>query len=103
MPAITGTTFPLHVSLPGAQLFRAVAAVLWGFMGTRGPAEVLLPQSYFIMGSTLAFILTLFHPLLRWLEGLNSGGEPAPPSRRRRDAINLGALLMFLGALNRRQ
>jgi hypothetical protein len=58
-----------------------VVAVLWGFMGTRGPAEVWLPQSYFIMGGTLAFIITLFHPLLRALEGLNSGGESAPSRR----------------------
>ncbi len=85
----------------GALLMFAgsVVAVLWGFMGTRGPAEVLLPQAYFIMGGTLAFILMLFHPLLRALEGLNSGGGPADISRRRRDGINLGALLMFVGAL----
>lgn len=85
----------------GALLMFAgsIVAVLWGFMGTRWPAEVLLPQAYFIMGGTLAFILTLFHPLLRWLEGLTSGGEPADFSRRRRDGINLGALLMFVGAL----
>jgi hypothetical protein len=85
----------------GALLMFAgcVVAVLWGFMGTRGPAEVLLPQSYFIMGGTLAFLLTLFHPLLRSLEGLTSGGEPAALSQRRRDGINLGALLMFVGAL----
>lgn len=75
-----------------------VVAVLWGFMGTRGPAEVALPQSYFIMGGTLAFVLTFLHPLLRWLEGLTTGG-PATDSRRRRDGINLGALLMFVGAL----
>jgi hypothetical protein len=85
----------------GALLMFAgsVVAVLWGLMGTRGPAEVLLPQAYFIMGGTLAFILTLFHPLLRALEGLTSGGEPAALPRRRRDGINLGALLMFVGAL----
>jgi hypothetical protein len=85
----------------GALLMFAgsVVAVLWGFMGTRWPAEVLLPQAYFIMGGTLAFLLTLFHPLLRWLEGLTSGGGPADIPRRRRDGINLGALLMFVGAL----
>ncbi|HWS87625.1 MAG TPA: hypothetical protein VN282_11715 [Pyrinomonadaceae bacterium] len=84
----------------GALLMFAgsIVAVLWGFMGTRGPVEVLLPQSYFIMGGTLAFLLTLFHPLLRWLEGLTSAGEPADISRRR-DGINLGAILMFVGAL----
>src|SRR5215212_6420776 len=78
----------------------AVAAVLWGFSGTRGPAEVLMPQAYFILGGTLAFLLTLFHPLLRSLETLSSG-EAATPARsaRRRDGINLGALLMFVGAL----
>src|SRR5687768_7624812 len=85
----------------GALLMFAgcVVATLWGFMGTRGPAEALLPQSYFIMGGTLFFLLTLFHPLLRSLERLASGGEPASYPRGRRDGINLGALLMFIGAL----
>ncbi len=68
-----------------------VVAVLWDFMGTRGPAEVALPQSYFIMGGTLAFVLTFLHPLLRWLEGLTTGG-PAADSRRRGDGINLGCV-----------
>ena len=96
-----GTLPPQKEIATGALLMFAgsIVAVLWGFMGTRWPAEVLLPQSYFIMGGTLAFLLTLFHPLLRWLEGLTSGGEPADFSRRRRDGINLGALLMFVGAL----
>jgi len=78
----------------------AVVAVLWGFTGARGPADAMLPQAYFIMGGTLAFLLTLFHPLFRSLERLFSG-ETAAPSRsaRRRDGINLGALLMFVGAL----
>ena len=74
----------------GALLMFAgsVVAVLWGLMGTRGPAEVLLPQAYFIMGGALAFILTLFHPLLRALEGLTSGGGPeALPRRRRRERL----------------
>jgi len=85
----------------GALLMFAgsVVAVLWGFMGTRGPAEALLPQAYFIMGGTLAFLLTLFHPLLRWLEGLTSGVQPAAAPRGRRAGIDLGALLMFVGAL----
>ena len=85
----------------GALLMFAgsVVAMLWGFMGTRGSAEVLLPQSYFILGGTLAFLLTLFHPLLRSLEKLTSGGEVTAYTQRRRDGINLGALLMFVGAL----
>jgi hypothetical protein len=85
----------------GALLMFAgcVVAVLWGFMGTRGPAEVVLPQAYFILGGTLAFLLTLFHPLLRSLEKLTTGGEAAVYTQRRRDGINLGAILMFVGAL----
>ncbi|HLM56168.1 MAG TPA: hypothetical protein VK422_08545 [Pyrinomonadaceae bacterium] len=85
----------------GALLMFAgsVVAVLWGFVGARGPAEVLLPQAYFILGGTLAFLLTLFHPLLRSLERLFSGGGPSPHLQGRRDGINLGALLMFVGAL----
>ena len=85
----------------GALLMFAgsVVALLWGFMGTRGPAEALLPQAYFILGGTLAFLLTLFHPLLRSLQRLFSGGETSPDTSGRRDGINLGALLMFVGAL----
>jgi hypothetical protein len=85
----------------GALLMFAgsVVALLWGFMGTRGPAETLLPQAYFILGGTLAFLLTLFHPLLGSLEKLTTGGEAAAYTQRRRDGINLGALLMFVGAL----
>ena len=85
----------------GALLMFAgcVVAVLWGFMGTRVPAEALLPQAYFIMGGTLAFLLTLFHPLLRSLEKLSAGGESTPYTQAKRDGINLGALLMFVGAL----
>lgn len=85
----------------GALLMFAgsVVALLWGFMGSRGPAEVLLPQAYFIMGGTLAFLLTLFHPLLRSLQKLFSGGGTSPDTSGGRDGINLGALLMFVGAL----
>ena len=85
----------------GALLMFAgcVVAVFWGFMGLRWRPEVALPQAYFVMGVTLAFILTLFHPLLGALERLFSGGEASPHTRRRRDGINLGALLLFVGAL----
>ena len=85
----------------GACLMFAggVAAVLWGFTGTYRPPEVLLPQAYFLLGLALVFLLTLFHPLLRSLERLFSGGEPAADTARRRDGINLGALLMFAGTL----
>ena len=97
-----GWSLPAQKDLAtGALLMFAgsVVAVLWGFMGTRGSAEVLLPQAYFILGGTLAFLLTLFHPLLRSLEKLFSSGGASPYTRGRRDGINLGALLMFVGAL----
>jgi hypothetical protein len=77
----------------------AVFAVFWGLLWSRGPAEVALPQTFFILGGTLAFILTLCHPLLGALERLLSGGVPANYTQRRRDGINLGALLMFVGEL----
>jgi hypothetical protein len=77
----------------------AVFAVFWGLIWSRGPAEVALPQTFFILGCTLAFILTLFHPLLGALERLSSGGVPANYTQRRRDGVNLGALLMFVGQL----
>lgn len=77
----------------------AVVAVLWGLFWSRGPAEVALPQTFFILGGTLAFILTLFHPLLGALERLSSGGAASAYTQRRRDGVNLGALLMFVSEL----
>jgi hypothetical protein len=77
----------------------AVVAVFWGLFWSRGPAEVALPQTFFILGGTLAFILTLLHPLLGALERLSSGGAAPAYTQRRRDGVNLGALLMFLGEL----
>jgi hypothetical protein len=77
----------------------AVFAVFWGLLWSRGPAEVALPQTFFILGATLAFTLTLFHPLLGALERLASGGEQSSYTQRRRDGVNLGALLMFVGEL----
>lgn len=100
--AADGARLPAQKDITtGALLMFAGGAVaaLWGFAGTRGPAEVLLPQSYFILGLTLVFLLTLFHPLLRGLEGTFSGAGAAPHTPRRRDGINLGALLMFAGTL----
>jgi hypothetical protein len=86
----------------GALLMFAggVASVVWGLAGARWPAEVLLPQVYFVLGLALVFVLTLFHPLLGTLERLFSGGaEAAPRAPRQRDGINLGAVLMFAGTL----
>jgi hypothetical protein len=77
----------------------AVFAVFWGLLWSRGPAEVALPQTFFILGGTLAFILTLFHPLLGALERLSSGGGTSPHTQRRRDGVNRGALLIFVGEL----
>ena len=99
---------PGGVSLPaqkevatGALLMFAgcVVAVFWGFMGLRWRPEIALPQAYFVMGGTLAFILTLFRPLLGALERLFSDVGPQARARRRPDGIDLGALLMFVGAL----
>jgi hypothetical protein len=75
----------------------AVVAILWGMLSSRWPGEGALPQTYFILGGTLAFVLTLFHPMLERL--LPGDGEPSTRARRRRDGVNLGALLMFLGTL----
>ena len=85
----------------GAALMFAggVVSVLWGHLGSGWPAGVLLPQVYFVLGLSLVFLLTLFHPLLRALEKLVSGGESSPSAPRRRDGFNLGALLMFAGTL----
>ena len=97
-----GASLPAQKDIAtGALMMFAgcVVAVFWGFMGLRWRPEVALPQAYFVMGGTLAFILTLFHPLLGAFEKLFSGGGPSPHTRRRRDGINLGALLLFVGAL----
>ena len=90
-----------EIATGAAMMFAGcVVAVFWGFMEMRWRPEIALPQAYFVMGATLAFILTLFHPLLGALERLFSGGRTPPPqARARRGGIDLGALLMFVGAL----
>jgi hypothetical protein len=89
-----------HISLGALLMFAGTAAaLLWGFLMPHMPPDRVLPQTYFILGVTLVFILTLFHPLLGALQRLFSDGDAAPTHPRRRDGINLGALLMFLVAL----
>jgi hypothetical protein len=101
--AAGGPQLPAQKDISTGALFMfagGVASVLWSLIGTRWPAEVLLPQVYFVLGLALVFVLTLFHPLLGALERLFSGGAGAAPrAPRQRDGINLGAVLMFAGTL----
>jgi hypothetical protein len=89
-----------YISLGAALMFAGtVPALLWGLLEPSRPPDLVLPQAYFLLGTTLVFILTLFHPLLGALQKLFSDGDAPPVHPRRRDGINLGALLMFLAAL----
>lgn len=88
------------ISLGAALMFAgSIAANFWGFIEPHTPLDLILTQTYFILGGALVFILTLFHPLLGALQKLFSGVERKPGTSKRRDGINLGALLMFLGSL----
>jgi hypothetical protein len=84
----------------GLMFIGGIVAVLWGFIIGKGPLDVLLPQAFFILGFTLAFILLFFNPLVRTLRKLFSGSEEKPYDlSRQQTGINLGAILMFIGAL----
>lgn len=84
----------------GLMFIGGIVAVLWGFIIGTGPLDVLLPQAFFILGFTLAFILLFFNPLVRTLHKLFSGSEEKPQDlSRQQTGINLGAILMFIGTL----
>lgn len=84
----------------GLMFIGGIVAVLWGFMIGTGPLDVLLPQAFFILGGTLAFILLFFNPLVRTLHKLFSGKEQKPNELSgQQTGINLGAILMFIGTL----
>ena len=91
------------MSLGAGLVFAGgVVSILRGMMEPQWPAEIVLPQAYLILGFTLAFVLTLFHPFasaLRRHFSDESGAEGEAAERGRRDGVNLGALLMFLGTL----
>ena len=84
----------------GLMFIGGIVAVLWGFIFGKGPLDVLLPQAFFILGFTLAFVLLFFNPLVRTLHKLFSGSEAKPHDlSRQQTGINLGAILMFIGIL----
>ena len=84
----------------GLMFIGGIVAVLWGFIIGKGPLDVLLPQAFFILGFTLAFVLLFFNPLVRTLHKLFSGSEEEPHDlSRQQTGINLGAILMFIGTL----
>jgi hypothetical protein len=84
----------------GLMFSGGIVAVLWGFIIGKGPLDVLLPQAFFILGFTLAFILLLFNPLVRTLHKLFSGSEEKPHDlSRQQTGINLGAILLFIVTL----
>ena len=84
----------------GLMFIGGIVAVLWGFFIGKGPLDVLLPQAFFILGFTLAFILLLLSPLVRTLHKLFSGSEGKPHDlSRQQTGINLGAILLFIVTL----
>lgn len=84
----------------GLMFAGGVVATLWSFFISAWPLDVALPQAFFILGFTLAFVLLFFHPLVRALHKLYADeGEPPLDLSRRQNGINLGAILMFIGAL----
>lgn len=84
----------------GLMFIGGIVAVLWGFIIGTGPLDILLPQAFFILGFTLAFVLLFFHPLVRTLHKLFSESEENPHDlARQQNGINLGAILMFIGTL----
>ncbi len=84
----------------GLMFCGGIVAVVWGFIIGAGPLDAVLPQAFFILGFTLAFVLLFFHPLVGALHKLFGGEEPQPGQRaKQQNGINLGAILMFIGTL----
>ena len=85
----------------GLMFVGGIIALLWSFVIGTGQADVLLPQAFFILGFTLAFVLLFFHPLIRVLHKTFSNGEEQQPEElsKQQNSINLGAILMFIGTL----
>lgn len=85
----------------GLMFCGGIVAVVWGFIIGAGPLDAVLPQAFFILGFTLAFVLLFFHPLIGALHKLFSGAEEQRPAQlaKQRNGINLGAILMFIGTL----
>jgi hypothetical protein len=84
----------------GLMFSGGIVAVLWAFIIGTGSLDILLPQSFLILGFTLAFVLLFFHPLVRTMHKIFSGSEEKPDDlSRQQTGINLGAILMFIGTL----
>jgi hypothetical protein len=84
----------------GLMFAGGLVATLWAFVLGAAPLDVLLPQAFFVLGFTLAFVLLFFHPLTRTLHKLFAAGDQYPHQlSRQQDGINLGAILMFVGTL----
>jgi hypothetical protein len=97
------------ISIGASLMFiGSVVAMFWAQAHLGADGDV-LPQVFLILGFTLGFILLLFPALLGVLKKLfsdtedQSGGRDerkrTARSRKQRDGINLGALLMFLGTV----
>lgn len=91
----------------GLMYIGSLVAMFWARSHLGADGDV-LPQVFLILGFTLGFILLLFHPLLSGLKKLFSdsgeGNNARKKSKRsstdsKRDGVNLGALLMFLGTV----
>lgn len=84
----------------GLMFCGGIVAVVWGFIIGAGPLDTALPQAFFILGFTLAFVLLFFHPLVGALHKLFGGAEQRPAQlSKQQNGINLGAILMFIGTL----
>jgi hypothetical protein len=84
----------------GLMFAGGIVATLWSFFISAWPLDVALPQAFFILGFTLAFVLLFFHPLVRALhKQFADKDEPPLDLSGRQNGINLGAILMFIGAL----
>ena len=84
----------------GLMFSGGIVAVLWAFMISAGPLDVALPQAFFILGFTLAFVLLFFHPLVGALHKIFSANDDKPRNlAEQQNGINLGAILMFIGTL----
>jgi len=84
----------------GLMFAGGLVAIIWAFVIGTSPMDVLLPQAFFILGFTLAFVLLFFHPAIQMLHKVfSSDTEQKNQLSSQQNGINLGAILMFIGTL----
>jgi hypothetical protein len=96
-PATSRFSRHTDISLGAILMYLGgVVAMFWANLQP-GPDSYVLPQVFFIIGLTLAFIQFAFHPLLsRVVRRFFNVTLPTQSAAKQREGINAGAMFMFM-------